>query len=212
MPDHERTGGICPFCARPYRGAPRRCPRCGELLPAAVDDIRRRGEAERRRLHARKTQADLLFLLGLVLGGPAITFWHHPVVGGCVVLAGGIASVLRRHTEWSTAGTVVVGGAAALAVAAWVFEPARDAVEETLATEAARAAYVEAMAARNPDIYMQARGPALVAVWFTVPETLAGDCGDYPDDRVRRHLAELGFLRVVVEGRNRAGGLCSFAP
>lgn len=212
MSADQSAGGACPFCGLPYAGNPERCSRCGKLLPPAVADIRRRGEAARRGLHTRKTQADLLFLVGLLLGGPAITIWGHAVVGGFIVLAGGAASVLRRYTEWSTAGTVVAGVGAALAVAAWVFEPAGDAIDETRATESARAAYAEAVAAQDPDIYVEARGPALVAIWFEVPDARAGACGDYPDARVRRHLAELGFLRVVVGARNRAGGLCSFPP
>jgi len=203
---------VCPRCGLPWAGEPERCARCGTLRPDAVADIRQRGDAARRDLHARKTQADLLFLVGLLLGGPAITFWGHALVGGVIVLAGGAASIIRRHTEWSTAGAVVAGAGAALAVAAWVFEPVGAAIDETRATESARAAYADAMADRDADVYVEARGPALVAIWFVVPDASAGECGQYPDARMRRHLAELGFLRVVVEVRNRAGGLCSFPP
>jgi hypothetical protein len=212
MSADRSAGGVCPSCGLAYAGGPGRCLRCGTLHPDAVADIRRRGDDARRGVHARKAQADLLFLAGLLLGGPAVTFWGHALAGAVVILAGGAASVLRRYTEWSTVGTLVAGVGAALAVAAWVFEPVGDAIDETRATEAARAAYAEAIAAQDADVYVEARGPALVAIWFEVPDADAGACGDYPDARVRRHLAELGFLRVVVAVRNRAGGLCSFPP
>ena len=37
-------------------------------------------------------------------------------------------------------------------------------------------------------------------------------CGAYPDEAVRRHLAELGFLRVVVAMPVEGAGVCSFRP
>lgn len=204
--------GVCPFCALAYAGNPNQCNRCGTLLGEAALDVQRVAAAERRLIRSRKAFSDTLFLVGLLLGGPIITLGDNVVVGGFIVLAGGVASVLRRYTDWSLPGTLVVGALGALAVAAWVIDPARDAVEETLATESARVAYVQALADPEHDLYVQARGAGHVAIWFSVSDAQAAECGEYPPAEVRRHLAELGFLRVVVEERNQSGGLCSFAP
>ena len=59
---------------------------------------------------------------------------------------------------------------------------------------------------------MEARGPGLIALWFTVPAEMSQKCGDFPSVEVRTHLADLGFVRVVVARQNQSGGLCSFAP
>jgi hypothetical protein len=128
-----------------------------------------------------------------------------------IVLAGGLASVLRRYTEWSAVSTVVAGSVAAAIGAALVMEPA-DAHEPTASEPEARGAYAEALSAPEEDLFVEARGPSLITIWFTVPPALAGECGAYPVPEVRAHLADLGFRRVVVTQRNRSGGLCSFAP
>lgn len=211
-PKPASDGGLCPFCELAYTGAPNRCTRCGTLLGEAAQDAKRIGAAERRLLRTRKAWSDTLFLVGLLLGGPIMTLGHNVVVGGFVVLAAGAASVLRRYTDWSLPGTLVIATLGALAVAAWIIDPANDAVEETRAGETARLAYVQTLADPGDDLRVQARGVGHVAVWFTVGEAQAHECGEYPAPEVRAHLAELGFLRVVVEERNQSGGLCSFAP
>jgi hypothetical protein len=81
-----------------------------------------------------------------------------------------------------------------------------------LAAEVARAAYVSALSDLDPDVLVETRGVGHIAVWFNVPDGSEVECGLYPDEPVRRHLGELGFRRVVVAGRNQAGGLCSFRP
>ena len=97
-------------------------------------------------------------------------------------------------------------------VAALLIEPAETAAEGALASEAARDAFVSALAAQNQEILVEARGPGAVTVWFTVPDAISGECGEFPEQEVRSHLAELGFLRIVVWDRNQMGGLCSFRP
>ena len=69
-----------------------------------------------------------------------------------------------------------------------------------------------ALSEMDPDVVVESRGLAHVAVWFTVLGGVEGECGEYPAARVREHLATLGFRRVVVAGMNQSGGLCSFAP
>ena len=133
-------------------------------------------------------------------------------LGLFIVLAGGFASVLRRYTDWSAPGTVLMGGMGAALVATLLFDPTEDAVEEVLASEASREAFVGALAAQEADILVESRGPGSVTVWFTVPDEISGECGAYPDREVRAHLATLGFLRIVVRDRSQTGGLCSFRP
>jgi hypothetical protein len=148
--------------------------------------------------------------VGLLLGGPLISFAGELRVGAFVVLAGAAASVLRRYTDWSTPGTVVVGSLGALLVAALLSPPVP--AEEQRGAEDARRAYAGALGAQDPDILVEPRGPSLVTIWFTLPREMTGACGDYPPAETRRHLADLGFVRVVVGERNASGGLCSFAP
>lgn len=202
----------CPFCALRLQGAPNQCPRCGALLGAAVEDLKRFGERERKLLRTRKAVSDTLFLSGLLLGGPLITVGDQFRIGSFVVLAAAAAALLRRWTSWSLPGTLAIGSLAAMVVAAVVVEPAHQAVEESRSGEAARVAYVTALDEADPDVSVEERGVGAVVVWFTVPEGRAGECGSYPAPEIRAHLAELGFLRVVVAGRNQAGGLCSFVP
>ena len=73
-------------------------------------------------------------------------------------------------------------------------------------------AYVTALGAQREDIMVQSRGPGSETGWFTVPESMSGDCGEYPAKEMRDHLASLGFHRIVVRDRRQAGGLCSFRP
>lgn len=202
----------CPFCALPYEGSPDECPRCGALLAAPAGARAHPGETERKLLRSRKAAADTLFLIGLLLGGPLATLSDHFRLGSLVILAGGAASVLRRYTSWSLAGVVVIGSLLAAVAAAVVVEPAHRAVEETRTGEEARMAFAEALGRPDDDVAVEPRGSGAVAIWFTVPQTEAGECGSYPPPEVRAHLAELGFLRVVVTAPNQAGGLCSFVP
>lgn len=167
---------------------------------------------ERRRLQRRKALADLFFLVGLLLGGPMISFAGEVRLGAFVVLAGGVASVLRRYTDWSTPGTVLIGSLAAMAIASWVVEPRAGNTAETSAAEAARSAYAAAVSAHDPDILVDARGPSSSVIWYVIPATMTGTCGAYPDKGTRAHLAQLGFRRVVVREPNGAGGVCSFTP
>lgn len=205
-------GRACPFCAFPLQGAPNQCPRCGTLVGAAAEDLKRFGERERRLLRTQKAVSDTIFLAGLLLGGPLITVGDHFRLGSFVLLAAGAASLLRRYTSWSLPGTLAIGSLLATLVAALVVEPAHQAVEESRAGEEARLAYVRALEGSDDDVAVEERGTGALVVWFTVPEGQAGECGAYPPTEIRAHLAELGFLRVVVADRNQAGGLCSFVP
>ena len=133
-------------------------------------------------------------------------------LGLFIVLGGSLASVLRRYTDWSALGTVLVGSLGAGVVATLVIEPAAPATEDTLASEVARDAFVSALATQNQEILVESRGPGSVTVWFTVPDAISGECGEFPEQGLRSHLAALGFLRVVVRDRNQMGGPCSFRP
>jgi hypothetical protein len=204
--------GTCPFCALRLQGSPNQCPRCGTLLGEAAEDLKRFGERERTLLRTRRATSDTLFLMGLLLGGPLMSLAGRVSLGSFVVLAFGAASLLRRYTAWSLPGTVAVGSLAASLVAALVVEPAQHAVEERAAGEEARTAFVEALDDPEHDVSAEVRGAGAVVVWFQLPRDLLGECGGYPPPEVRAHLAELGFLRVVIADRNQAGGLCSFVP
>lgn len=204
--------GVCPFCAQRYAGSPSQCARCGTLLGEAAEDIKRLGKKERKLLRTRRALSDTLFLIGLLLGGPLISVGDHFRLGSLVVLAASAAALLRRYTSWSLPGTVAIGSLAALVLAALVVEPAYHAVEESRAGEAARRAFVAALDGPDDDVSVEERGVGVLVVWFIVPPDQAGECGDYPPAEVRAHLAELGFLRVVVMDNNQAGGLCSFVP
>ncbi len=206
------AGRSCPFCGLRYHGAPTECPGCGTLLATPSEELRRLGEAERRLLRSRKALSDTLFLIGLLLGGPLSTTEAHFLPGSLVILAGGAASALRRYTSWSLSGVVAIGSLLALVVAAMVVEPAYHAVEETRAGEEARLAFAQALNRRNDDVAVEARVAGALAIWFTLPQSEAGECGSYPPADVRAHLADLGFLRIVVAAPNQAGGLCSFVP
>jgi hypothetical protein len=141
-----------------------------------------------------------------------MTFGGSLHTGALVVLAGGLASALRRYTEWSAPGTVVVGTLLAAVVASWIAEPHTVNVGGMQQTEDERAAYAQALADKDPDILVEPRGPELTALWLTLPTAMTGPCGAYPAPPIRGHLAQLGYRRIVVAEPNGAGGLCSFAP
>ena len=141
-----------------------------------------------------------------------ISFGGDLRIGIFIVLAGGLASTLRRYTDWSLPGVLSVGALGALVVAALVADPATDTGEDTAATAEARESYVGALAGSDDDLFVETRGVDAIAVWFRVPGDRAHECGDFPPPEVRTHLRDLGFLRVVVEEQNQSGGLCSFAP
>ena len=71
----------------------------------------------------------------------------------------------------------------ALIGATWLIEPTVDRVEDTLASESARAAFVAALSEREDDMLVETRGVGHVAVWFTVPGGQTGECGDFPPPR-----------------------------
>lgn len=135
-------------------------------------------------------------------------------LGLLLVLAGGFASVLRRYTGWSNPGTVAIALLSAAVVATAVVDPPSgdDAGSDIFVGEAARLAYLHALALRTLDVPIQARGPGAVTAWFYPPQAVAGDCGSYPPPEIRTHLAELGFVRVVVALQDQKGGMCSFPP
>jgi len=66
----------------------------------------------------RKANSDLLFLAGLLVGGPLMTFGGRFRLGLFLVLAGAISSVLRRYSGTSLAGSVAIGAAVAALIAA----------------------------------------------------------------------------------------------
>ncbi len=201
----------CGFCGFTYYGRPNQCRRCGNLLNEAAEDGKHLLKDGRRRVQRQKARSDALFLGGLLLGGPMMAVGSTFRIGLFAALAGAISSVIRRYSDWSTTGTVVVGSAFALIAATWLADtPPTE--EESLAAESARAAYVRALSDLDPDVFVETRGLGHVAVWFNLPSEFEGECGEYPSGPVRDHLAGLGFLRVVVAARNQGGGLCSFGP
>ena len=133
-------------------------------------------------------------------------------LGLIFVLAGGIASVLRRYTEWSTLGTLCIGILTATVVATASVDLTPELEDDGVAGEEARLAFVQALGAQDLDVLVEPRGLGAVTLWFHLPQVIAGECGSYPSLEVRVHLAELGFQRVVVVDRNEMGGMCSFRP
>jgi hypothetical protein len=206
------SSGTCTFCGWGYVGRPNQCKRCGTLLNDPAEDVKRQGKAGRGAIKVHKALADTFFLIGLLLGGPMMTIGDNLRVGLFIVLAGGLASTLRRYTDLSTTVTVALGGLGATIAATTLVASAADSPEEPAVAEAARAAYASALAEQDPDVFVDTRGLEHVAIWFTVPQDLLGECGEYPAPEVRAHLNDLGFRRVVVTMRNQSGGLCSFSP
>ena len=203
---------VCPFCGSPYSDQQKQCSQCGSALGDARRDFQREIGEARGLVHTRKNLADAFFLVGLLLGGPMMTLGGNLRLGLFIVLAGGVASVLRRYTDWSTPGTIAVGSIAALTLATWLVDASGDGEIDLMATEDARAGYILALDRGSEDIMVEARGVGLEAAWFTVPEQLGGECETFPGEAVRTHLRELGFSRIVVTDRNRSGGQCSFEP
>ena len=203
--------GKCGFCGFTYYGCPNLCRQCGNLLHEAATDAQRLVDDRFRRIWRQKARSDTLFLLGLLVGGPLMAVGSTFRIGLFVTLAGGLSSVIRRYSNFSTAGTLVLGATIAL-IAATLFVETPETEEETLAAESARAAYVQALSDRDPDVFIETRGSGHVAVWFDVPDEFEGECGEYPAQVIRDHLSGLGFLRVVVATVNQSGGICSFRP
>ncbi len=129
-----------------------------------------------------------------------------------IVLAAGFASILRRYSDWSTPGTVLIGSLGAMLAASTLVESSADVPEDTMAAEEARAAFASALSAQDPDVLVDTRGGGHIAIWFAAPPDVSGECGEYPESKVREHLKQLGFRRVVVTGVSESGGLCSFSP
>ena len=71
---------------------------------------------------------------------------------------------------------------------------------------------VSALDEQDLDVFVHTRGGGHVSIWFAAPPDVAGECGEYPVSRVREHLKDLGFRRVVVTVVNESRGLCSFSP
>ena len=213
-PSQSRTqvSRACPFCAWKNAAGEARCRQCGTVLVHDRGMILEEGRRARRQISSQRAQADLFFLIGLLLGGPIMTLAGATRVGLLLILAGGFASVLRRYTPWSTPGTVAIALLSAAVVATAAVDSGSDLAEDASAGEGARLAYVHALMSSVQDFPVQARGPGSVTVWFYPPGVLAGECGEYPPVEVRRHLAELGFVRVVVAVQNQKGGMCSFHP
>ena len=210
-PKKDPGFGKCGFCDFTYYGGPNLCRQCGNLLHEAATDAQRLVDDRFRQISWQKARSDTLFLLGLLVGGPLMAVTSTFRIGLFVALAGGLSSVIRRYSNFSTAGTLVIGSVIALITAALFVEtPATE--EEALAAELARAAYVQGLSDLDPDVLVETRGIAHVAVWFNVPDGSEAECGEYPSEPVREHLAGLGFLRVVVATVNQGGGLCSFRP
>ncbi len=210
-PPETPAFGNCPFCGHTFYGRPNQCRRCGTLLHEAAEDTQRLIDEGRQRVRRQKGRSDTFFLVGLLLGGPMMTVGGGFRLGLFIVLGGALASVIRRYSDWSNTGTVIVGAAFALVLATSVIEVPQT-EEESRAAEAARAAYVAALAEADSDVFVETRGIGHVAVWFTVPQDDEHECGQYPPEEVREHLAELGFRRVVVTVPNESGGVCTFAP
>lgn len=213
------SDGACSYCGHSVGPGAEQCPRCGAGGRASSEDIRRFGAVERRGALRRKASADLLFLAGLLVGGPLLSFGSHAQLGLFICLGGALASVLRRYTPWSLVGTLVIGGLASAAVSAWVFEPAPPEAspeegEEVLSPVQRREVFSTRLARRLQDegILLEARGPDLVTLWFYLPTVEGRECGEYPEAELRGHLAQLGFARVVVSNQNSARGICSFEP
>lgn len=192
---------------------------CGLGGQVTSKKIGKLGKEERRSALRQKANADLLFLFGLLLGGPIVTFGSQLQIGLLVCLAGAVSSALRRYTSWSVPGILTIAGLTSAVVWAAVFEPrtaeaAEEARESALTPLQRREIFASRLAERleGEEIRVQARGPDLVTIWFYLPAAEVGPCGDYPAPEVRARLAELDFQRVVVASESSLRGLCSFEP
>ncbi len=203
---------VCPFCGLLYEGKPIRCYFCRMLINKGAEDVERANQSRRKRLHSRKAASDLLFLIGLLLGGPMMAIGENPRLGLFIVLAAGFASILRRYGNMSMVSNVLIGSLNAAVAASVLVQPSGDLPDHPLATEEARVAFARALADQDLDVLIDTRGGGHIAIWFTAPPAVAGKCGMYPTSEVRTHLKDLGFRRVVVTAVNESMGLCSFAP
>jgi hypothetical protein len=207
--------GACPHCGRALAGTPNRCPHCKKLLGDAAHDLKQVAAEERRRERARKNTADILFLAGLLVGGPLLSLGGRTGLGLFVLLAGSVASALYRYTASSLGGSLLIAALGAAVGAVAISAPLGESTpEDAQVGEAARAAYIGALARDVEAVggLVEARGPGQITVWFELPTQDGAGCGSYPDEVVRAHLAELGFVRVVVAARTEGAGLCSFKP
>ena len=207
--------GACPHCGRALPGRPNRCPHCKKLLGDAAHDPERVAVEERGLERKRKNAADILFLVGLLGGGPLLAIGGRARIGLFVLLGGAVASALFRYTRSSLGASLLIGGLGAAVVAMAVTSAGgSNAQEDAQVGEAARGAFVSALARSVEPTggLVEARGPGQITVWFELPTEEESACGNYPDADVRRHLAGLGFVRVVVAARTQAAGLCSFKP
>lgn len=161
----------------------------------------------------RKTRSDLLFLAGLLLGGPIMTLGGRFRLGLFLVLAGGIASVLHRYSRASLGGGMALGAAAAALIAVVLVGSPGSSTADGVPEEE-RALFIEELAqASGPDSRVEARGPGLFTVWFFIPDEVGGSaCGTVPAGPIRDRLRDLGFRRVVVADRTTQGSLCTFEP
>ncbi|GMR12233.1 MAG: hypothetical protein BMS9Abin29_0422 [Gemmatimonadota bacterium] len=196
----------CPWCAGSMDdpGA-----EAAEPHPLAVGQGRRRG------ISRKKNVADLFFLIGLLTGGPLVSFDVQFTLGLVLMLGAGVAAALVRYTAFSATGALLAGGLSALTVVSAVLgppDPSDDMDSDT--REAAREAYVGELARQfeRDGIVVEARGASAVTVWFFPPAVLETSCGAFPDEPVREHLAALGFRRIVVNIRSEGKGVCSFHP
>ena len=172
-------------------------------------------QERQREIHRSKNAADLIFLSGLLAGGPLASFDIQFTLGLVLMLGGGVASVLIRYASFSAAGALLTGILGALTLVSAVFDPSDPGDEADNDTrEVSRSAYVRELARQyeSEGIVVEARGSSAVTVWFYPPAVLDTPCGTFPDEATRQHLAELGFLRVVVNIRSEGQGLCSFHP
>lgn len=177
------------------------------------------GKEERRSALRQKANADLIFLMGLLIGGPVITFGAQLQIGLLVCLAGALASALRRYTSWSTPGVLVIPVLTCAVLWVAVFEPraaeaAEEAREAALTPVQRREIFASRLAERMEEdgVRVQARGSDLVTIWFNLSTADVGECGEFPAPEVRAHLAELDFQRVVVAREGSLRGICSFVP
>lgn len=209
-------GRECPRCGAELGLRLVKCSRCGHRAPEAVEAIRQEGSRRSRSLAKRKKTADLFFLAGLLLGGPLLSFDIRAGTGLFLILGGGVASVLRRYTSWSTAGTLVVGALSAAVVAVAVSDPGAgaDQGEGAGPDPAAREAFVARLGERWLDrgVHVESRGATGTVIWFRIPTAEQEECGSFPPAEVREHLRGLGVRRVVVAARRGDRGFCTFAP
>jgi hypothetical protein len=206
--------GLCPHCGRPLPGRPNRCPYCGRLLGEAQDDLKKVAAEERAILARRKNVADGLFLAGLLVGGPLLSLGGRTRLGLFVLLGGAAASGLYRWARSSLPAALLIGGLAAGVVAVAVTNPSGTNEDEVQVQADARGAYVGALAHDLEPLggLAEARGPDGIIAWLQLPPDETVGCGSYPDAQTRIHLAQLGFVRVVIANETAQGVVCSFKP